>query len=311
MRHSEGFTNRRNNELLLGKATVELPATHRFGAFGRNWLSFFKEPKSDERRVVLIEDLDSDEFLGLSAMLMNRTSDQPSNLLYIHGFRNSFDDALLCGAQLGCDLKILGTTFVFSWPSNQTLSRYHQDAATVTASLPYLEQYILLLLKNFPDVPLHIIAHSMGNRALLRLFERLAATKERPGKLGQFIFAAADVDSDEFCNVVNNTKPIAKRMSVYSSRADLALQASEVLHGYQRVGLAPPLTLTSHTDTILVEGFDLFNMYDKYSHEYFVQSAAVMHDMFVLIKFDSPPNERQGLQKVEEANGTFWRLPLN
>ena len=93
----------------------------------------------------------------------------------MHGYNVSFDEAATRAAQLGYDLKIPGATFFFSWPSAARLDAYAADEATIEAGLPYLEQFVLLLASRFPEVPMNILAHSMGNRAVLRLLEKLCS----------------------------------------------------------------------------------------------------------------------------------------
>jgi len=166
-----------------------------------------------------------------------------------------------------------------------------------------------MLLGDFPDVPLNIVAHSMGNRAVVRLFGRLSVQSERPGKLGHVIFAAPDIDADLFRQSTPKFKHLPKRMSAYVSRADVAVQASKILHGYDRVGLAPPVTIADGVETILVEGFDVFEFL---CHDYVATAGPVLHDLFNLIHHDSSPDNRARIRPVEQEDGTmYWLLPMN
>jgi len=313
---SDGFLNERGDQLSLGTCLVEIPKSHIFGSVGRSWLRICKRADSDQRRIVYTEALDEKNFIAFSSSLANKHGEDcrkygntPQNLLFVHGYRNSFEDAVLCAAQLGFDLKIPGCTFLFSWPSGASLEKYAADEATIETSIPCLKQYIDLLLGEFPNIPLNIIAHSMGNRAVLRLFESLASDENIPGILGQLIFAAPDVDAELFQQKVTTFSHLPRRMSTYVSRADAAIQASKFLHGYHRVGLAPPVTVTPGVDTILVEGFNLF---DFLGHNYFAEAEAVLHDMFNLIRYGSPPEDRPRLEAShEQTDLPFWCLRMS
>jgi len=100
-----------------------------------------------------------------------------------HGYRNSFKDAAFRAAQLGVDLKIPGATFFYSWPSAASPQGYISDSATVDVSTGYCFEFVMNLLRGFPEVPLHVIAHSMGNRMALSWFEKLSRETNRPGLL--------------------------------------------------------------------------------------------------------------------------------
>jgi esterase/lipase superfamily enzyme len=68
----------------------------------------------------------------------------------------------------------------------------------------------------------HIIAHSMGNRGVLRAVNRIAKVAElRSGTpFGQFILAAADVDADTFRQLSVAYSDVARRTTLYVSKHD-------------------------------------------------------------------------------------------
>jgi esterase/lipase superfamily enzyme/GNAT superfamily N-acetyltransferase len=305
---SKGFSNERGNQLFRGSCLVNIPKTHKFGIVGRKWLSSLFTSKDHKLRLLGIHPMNLEDLNLFASHLVDRFG-RKHNLLYIHGYRNSFEDAALCAAQLGVDLKVEGATFFYSWPSTASIAGYSTDEATIEASVTYCFEFVLDLLTAFPDVPLNVIAHSMGNRLAISLFERLLHSEKLPGRLGHLIFAAADVDTDRFKQVVPSVSGLPLRMTSYVSRADGAVQLSELIHSYPRVGLAPPIAICEGVDTILVEGF---NLLDFEAHGYFSSAEAVITDIFNLLRHNSSPDERpRTVRSIDNLSGeSYWRLPI-
>lgn len=311
---SEGivrFAGRRGGDLTLGTASVEIPMTHRFGSTGRLWVKVWrqlveKQPTVSETRVITSED----EFCSIVAkVLVDYPTSRPHNLLFIHGYRISFDEAVKQAATLGTDLKTPGATFLFSWPSAGQLQSYAADEAAIEACLPYLDKFVqMILARSSEKYPLNVIAHSMGNRALLRYLDGLASSMaSKDGRIDQIIFAAPDVDSDVFTNSVRRTTHLVNKATLYVTRSDLAVRTSEWLHGFPRAGLAPPVTTVETIDTVMVEGFDLLDL----GHGYFATAGPVLHDIFQLLHYGSDPAARAGVSETATNNGQpYWKIRL-
>ncbi|CAM6059725.1 unnamed protein product [Sphagnum tenellum] len=89
-------------------------------------------------------------------------------LLYIHGYNVNHRDAIKQAAQLKHYLKFKGLVIVYSWPSNGTLWGYKHDEKVIEESAPWVHQFITTLLTEVKEVKkVHILAHDMGNRALI------------------------------------------------------------------------------------------------------------------------------------------------
>ncbi|MFK0731826.1 MAG: alpha/beta hydrolase, partial [Gloeotrichia echinulata HAB0833] len=89
------------------------------------------------------------------------------------GFNVSFEDAALRAAQIGVDLQVPGIMAFYSWPSRGKLVSYPADEATIEASERYIAEFLLNLVQKSGAEKIHIIAHSMGNRGLLRAMQRI------------------------------------------------------------------------------------------------------------------------------------------
>lgn len=315
LRHNEPLeaTGERGGSLTLGLARVQIPATHKFGSRGRWWVHVWR---SIMRDVIAVREVDvyvdSEQLVEVVSSVVEAyryAPDGPHNLLVVHGFNVSFENAIRQAAQLGVDLKIPGATFLYSWPSAGRSAAYVVDEATIDASLPYLEQFISLILDRFPDVPLSILVHSMGNRVVVRYLENLARADTLPhrGRIANVIFAAPDVDTEVFMNAATLFSGIPGRSTLYATWGDIALRASELMHGSPRAGLAPPVVTVPGMDTVVVEGFNLLEL----GHGYHGSASAVIHDLFMLINDGSPPSRRPIIRAATTEDGrAYWRLPL-
>lgn len=163
-------------------------------------------------------------------------------LLYIHGYDNTFEDALLRAAQLHLDLEFPGRTVAFSWPSlgeslvyedgdpERARLAYHDDLKAADASASALAETIESLAESDgAGRRIHVVAHSLGNRLLLAALKKLSA-EGRKGLLDQVVLAAPDVAVTELQECQACLAQLGSRTSVYSSTKDVALYLSSSIH---------------------------------------------------------------------------------
>jgi esterase/lipase superfamily enzyme len=151
----------------------------------------------------------------------------------------------------------------------------------------------------------HIIAHSIGNRGVLRAIDRIAnKAQRRTGVLiGQVILAAADVDADTFRDLCSAYGRVSRRTTLYVSSRDRAIEASRWLHDFARAGLLPPIMVVPGIDTINVTNVDLTTL----GHGYVAGARAVLEDMHELLVHDAPPARRFALRQGKtDAGERYW-----
>jgi hypothetical protein len=119
-----------------------------------------------------------------------RQGKQPHALLFLHGFNVTFTDAAIRAAQIGYDLKVLGATAFFSWPSRGSVAAYPVDEASIEASERAITDFLVNFTVHCGAEKVHLIAHSMGNCGLLRALLRIAAQAPGQVKFGQVFLAA-------------------------------------------------------------------------------------------------------------------------
>lgn len=305
------FTNERHTATTLGRVLVHIPDAHRAGETGGSlWKRLRRLDLRDDRlRVHRIDPRDRSAFFAELNAAMQEVRDDgnlPHALLFLHGYNNSFEEAAIRAAQIGFDLQVHGATAFFSWPSRGSAAGYTADEAAIEASEPAIARFIVDFVGQCGAEKIHVIAHSMGNRGLLRALQRIAADAETRGKVkfGQIFLAAPDIDRDLFLDLAHLYREHGERTTLYASSGDLAVHLSSKIHGAPRAGYLGPYTLAPGVDTIAVPNFDI----DRLGHSYFAQAEGLMHDIRDLMHRGAPPSQRARLDPAEDAGSAFWKL---
>jgi esterase/lipase superfamily enzyme len=303
-----GFSPERDRIVHYGKVFVEIPKSHTFGSVGSSWWKRWRTGIDDRLKIQRLLPMPADAFWRDIAETLARESPlDPSVLVYIHGYNVSFEESAIRAAQIGFDLKVPGITSFFSWPSRGTAAGYAADEATVEASADQLSQFLVTMARGSGSNRVHIIAHSMGNRALLQAFHRATARAaiESGVRFGQIFLAAPDVDSDVFRELASVYPGISERTTLYVSGRDRAVEASNWLHQYARAGYAPPVTVLGGIDTVEVSNIDLTLL----GHGYYAEAHDVLRDMNDLLLHNSPPQRRLRLIEKRDRDGlAFWAI---
>jgi esterase/lipase superfamily enzyme len=307
----KGFTNARHELVTRGRAEVFIPEAHRFGGTGSSFWSKLKrfDFRDDTLRLQRITPQERDAWFGEIQQALRdakASGDTPHALFFLHGFNVTFEDAAVRAAQIGCDLKVAGATAFFSWPSRGSVTAYPADEATIEASERAITDFLVDFATNCGAEKAHVIAHSMGNRGLLRALQRIAANAETRGKVkfGQIFLAAPDVDRDLFLDLARLYPEHSERTTLYASDGDLPVHLSAKLHDAPRAGYFTPYTVTPGVDTIAVPDFDL----DLLGHSYFAQAEALLHDIHDLMRLDTAPGKRQRITPGFHDGTSFWKL---
>lgn len=299
---------RSNDTISLGIATVSIPHIHKEGNLERPWFWPIQSKGNPNKHIVVHDN----EVMALEAWLasakgylnkleLGNNPSKKEGLLFIHGYNVNFDAALWRAAQLCHDLNFPGLMLCFSWASLGTPGAYPADEATVDWSAGNLRRYLKHVTEQLGLSALHIVAHSMGNRALLSVLEGWTHT---PGAtpIHQVVLAAPDVDSKrvEQLGQVFNTY---EQVTLYASRYDRAIAASRLAHRHPRAGDANPPLVMSYLSTVDVSaaGKDMFGV----GHSYITSVSKVFRDLFYIIRHRHKPDQRAGIRRREEG---YWEL---
>jgi esterase/lipase superfamily enzyme len=306
-----GFSAQRGENVSYGKCLVDIPESHEIGktksALWRRLL-FTLTFQKDTQALSLFNIEAQEAGLHWSEMQdigAKWTADERCAVVFLHGYNVSFEEAAIRAAQIGYDLQVRGPVGFFSWPSKGTLIGYPADESAIEASEDEITEYLRDFVRNSGAERIYVIAHSMGNRGLLRALQRIVAdaSSDCPKLFEQFILAAPDVDQSLFLSLASNYSRLAHRTTLYVSDKDLALASSSLLRtGTARAGLTPPITIAPQIDTVHVANVDMTLL----GHGYVAEARDVLTDMHQLLYQNAPPEMRMGLRPAQDQGHRYW-----
>ncbi|CAA6808683.1 MAG: Lipoprotein, putative [uncultured Sulfurovum sp.] len=305
---SKGYGNERSHQLRLGSCQVTIPIERSYGqTTGSLWQKIINLDPSygDIQLSNLMEYTQEAYWQNITNTLAHLEAEEQQALVFIHGFNTSFEEAAMRATQISVDLEHIGITAFFSWASQAASLSYISDSATIQYSERHLTQFLTDFAQNSGAKRIHIIAHSMGNRALLEAVNRIN-TKNPEIQFGQIILAAPDVDADVFTELSTAYTKLSEQTTLYISKRDKAVGLSKWLHSHNRAGFTPPVCMVDHINTIEVE--EEVNLLEL-GHGYFAQHQSLLNDMRNLLHFNLDANNRNHLQhqKVSAFHG-YWKI---
>lgn len=293
--------------LEMGTAMVSVPRSHRPGQLEKPSIWTFDVRMDPERHIVLhsVDPAPADDVFGKMQQHVTE-SGAGEAFVFVHGFNVTFNDAARRTAQMAYDMNFNGLPILYSWPSRGSVLSYISDTAVVNLSGRRLSLFLEDVVARSGADRIHLVAHSMGNRALTDALELFALRNQgKPAAFDQVLFTAPDLDAGLFAEMARTIRPTAKRLTLYTSDKDWALAVSRQLHGdAQRAGQAG--------DNILVSTvFDTVDMTmigeDVLAHSYFANSVSALSDIFSLFWRDVPPSQRCGMTERQGPNGArYW-----
>jgi esterase/lipase superfamily enzyme len=299
------FAPYRSDVVRFGRCRVSVPNSHKIGSLGSNTWTRIRTRVDDRLKLAGIRILPAEPYWAEIRRKLSRVlASKRDAVVFLHGYSTTFGDAALRAAQLGVDLGISGVMAFYSWPSKGRWFDYAADAASIEASEGAITDYLTAVGAHSGAEKIHVIAHSMGNRALLRAVNRIAASaSERSGRLfSQIILAAADVDADSFRSLSAAYARVAERTTMYVAPKDKALRMSGVLHSFPRAGFTPPVVVVRGIDTVSLEDIDLMGM----GHGYVGEMRELLTDIYDLLRNGTSPDKRFGLRAAACADGSYW-----
>jgi len=300
---TEWFTGEPDDVLWFGQCEVSLPLDHSIGQLESPsiWKLEFTPDLRKHSVLLNITTTSPTEFFEAASEQVSQ-SDRKQALVFIHGFNVSFENAARRAAQIAHDLKFDGASVLYSWPSRGRIDGYLHDCESVRTTVPHLVKFLKDLRESTGAEIVHVVAHSMGNRALISALNQIS--HEGPLKpFRQIILAAPDINTLEFRQLAEAITSRGDRVTIYVSPRDKALRASRTLNQFRRIG--EYITVIPGIDTIDASEVDTSFLY----HSYFAHSRSVMSDIASLILDGKEPERRFGIRQVSDAAiGTYYRI---
>ncbi|HTG35562.1 MAG TPA: alpha/beta hydrolase [Thermoanaerobaculia bacterium] len=294
-------------ELSFGVVEVSLPKEREKGEMPTpSWWKPWQRKEDPSRFVLLLKVTPVEKGSFVAELRQAVTGARvPEALVFVHGFKVPFAEAAERAAQVALDLEFTGVPLVYSWPSEGKVFDYTVDEANVEWSAPHFEEFLRMVLAESGARTVHVIAHSMGNRALVRALSSLQAQAAASGgaALRQIIFAAPDVDRDTFVELAAKFQGRAERFTLYGSSNDRALKASKFFHRYPRAGESGEnMALAEGIDTIDSSAADT----SLIAHSSYGSKRSILADISLLLRYGHAPDGRFGFLPRERKNRKYW-----
>ena len=123
-------------------------------------------------------------------------------------------------------------------------------------------------------------------------------------KLQNIVLAAPDIDKDVFVrDLMPKLSTGGRRVTLYASEKDRALEVSRRFHSVQRLGSMKPLpAVVRGLDTIDASKVDT----SITGHAYYGDNRSVVSDLYYLINEKLPPSRRATLRSAGSGPNTYW-----
>ena len=295
----------RGDTLRFGVAEVSVPHDRERGEVPRPsiWTLEFR-PDPDRHMILnsITPVSDRDAFFRRVSEVVSHT-ERKEVFVFMHGYNTSFEGAAIRTAQLAVDMNLDGAPILYSWPSRASLLGYAADTRTVAdqALLTDVADFLTQVAERTGATRVHLVAHSMGNRVLMRALDVIATRRPgQPPMFNEVVLAAADVGVDEFETTWPRIVPTGGRFTLYASQRDRALQISQQVNDMRRVGDARVITVRDGLqtiDTTAASGGGL-------GHDDFAGSA--LADFRAVMWLSLAPDRRCVLETEQAAGQRYW-----
>lgn len=256
--------------------------------------------------------------LGVAAaradmILYTALEDQPQYrdvYVYIHGYNNTFEDAVFVMAGFWHFMGRHGLPVVFTWPAGAPgLTGYTTDSESGDFSVYHLKQLLGALAASNSVERIHLLAHSRGTDVTISALREMVIAERAAGrdprqslKIENLVLASADIDSGVFSQrfVAERVMDGVGHLTIFASPEDAALKLSRWLHSStSRLGLflAKPLSEANRLDLEQARNVTVIDARVKTNfigHNYFYSNPAVSSDLILLLRDRLPAGARHG-----------------
>ncbi len=308
MMQPKKFYGNERGELQLGFCEVSIPPDHKMGELEapKWWKLEFSENPNKHIVLLKVQELSKDSFFTELRSQIDKVSDKEA-FVFIHGYNVTFEDAARRTAQMSYDLGFGGAPIFYSWPSQGEIADYTVDENNIDWTAPHLKEFLSMVAAESGAQKVHLIAHSMGNRAMTDALQVIVNERRLGGSpmFNQVVLAAPDIDAEIFKrDIAPRIQKVAERVTLYASSNDKALLVSKRIHGAPRAGDVESGIITlPGIDTIDASLVDT----SLVGHSYYGDNRSIISDMCLLLNLKLPPDRRNLLPKDVEG-GRYWAV---
>jgi esterase/lipase superfamily enzyme len=299
-----GAERQSDGSLTFGVCVVSIPKKHKMGNLESPSYLHLEFRPNPQKHVSLLETNTLEEAQFFDAVSQSvAKSEAKDAFIFVHGYNTTFEDAARRTGQFAFDLGFIGAPILYSWPANGRARDYFADEATVIWTAPHFERFLGMITARSGASRIHVIAHSMGNRAVCDALNLLSSMRSKNPAvvLNHLVLAAPDIDAGTFQQLALALKRVSKFVTLYASSSDRAIKLSQKLHKAPRAGALP---------LVIVPGVDSIDASDLgagwLAHSYFTDNWPVLSDIHALLSSDTPAAKRFGLSEHSSEHGGYF-----
>jgi esterase/lipase superfamily enzyme len=246
-------------------------------------------------------------------------------VIWIHGYRPSFNLSAIHCAQLAHDLNIDANILTFDWTSSESVLGYTRDLLQVPRSTKHLVNLLEAVSNEVKPRKIIVVAHSLGCRLVCLALQKLNNDPNAKNlKLDHVIFLMPNVDREEFDkDFKSELQNLVNRITIYVASDDNVLLLAKLLYNVDSIGLTEHFSPDTELDEIqtflyyekqLPDKIDLVDVsfFSKKDflkkHRVFLERP-VVDDLYWLIH-DYPAAKRHLLKYREDKSPSgYWVIP--
>ena len=250
-----------------------------------------------------------------------KSSDQKDIILYVHGFNNSFENAVLDLNDVWHFSGRHGVPIAYTWPSGTgNLLGYFTDRESGEYTVYHLKETIRIL-SAMPDVEnIHILAHSRGTdittTALRELVIETRAAGKNPVKtlkIKNLMMAAPDLDYGVVTQrlIAEKFGPAIGQITIYMNEGDSALGIAQTLMKGIRFGKLTAQKQSEREAAIFrnirnVSFVNVKGVKGFLGHGYFKNHPGALSDVVTVITTSAKPGSAE--RPLTNIESNFWSL---
>lgn len=250
-----------------------------------------------------------------------KAAEQKDVILYVHGFNNSFEDAVLDLNDVWHFSGRHGVPIAYTWPSGTgNLLGYFTDRESGEYTVYHLKETIRILAA-MPEVEnIHILAHSRGTDITTTALRELVIEKRAAGenpitalKVKNLMLAAPDLDYGVVTQrlIAEKFGPAIGQITIYMNEGDSALGVAQALMKGIRFGKLTATKQSEREATIFrnIKNVSFVNVKDVkgfLGHGYFKNHPGALSDIVTVIKTSARPGSAE--RPLTNIESNFWSL---
>lgn len=192
---------------------------------------------------------------ALGRELARRPAGDREAVIYVHGFNNSFDEALLRLVQLTEDFDLPSVAVHFSWPSAASPLGYAYDRDSVLMSRDGLQR-LIDEVQAAGARRVILVGHSLGSMLIMETLRQMAIAD--PGsparRISGVVLISPDLDVELFRAQAQRIGRLPQPFGIFVSRRDRVLRLSAEITGRRdRLGNLRSIERLADLDVTVVD----------------------------------------------------------